>query len=89
MIVLILVAILLRVGAFLGPMTQLVAVETWLIISESDGAVLTTISFWQGNSECLMEWFLWLVILSFRWWRPKLGCRWTELWHSYDRHSGL
>ena len=87
LIVLILVAILLRVGAFLGPMTQLVAVETWLIISESGGAVLTTISFWQGNSECLTEWFLGPVILSFRWWRPKLGCRWTELWPSYDRRS--
>ena len=46
LIVLILVAILLGVGAFLGPMTQLVAVETWLITSESGGAVLTTISFW-------------------------------------------
>ena len=46
LIVLILVAILLRVGAFLGPMTQLVAVETWLITSESGGAVLTAISFW-------------------------------------------
>ena len=46
LIVLILVAILLGVGAFLGPMTQLVVVETWLIISESYGAVLTAISFW-------------------------------------------
>ena len=46
LIVLILVAILLGVGAFLGPMTQLVAVETWLITSESGGAVLTAISFW-------------------------------------------
>ena len=85
LIVMILVAILLRVGAFLGPMTQLVAVETWLIISESGGAILTAISFCQGNCECLMEWFLRPVILSFRWWRPKLGCRWTELWPSCDR----
>ena len=46
LIVLILVAILLGVGAFLGPMTQLVVVETWLIISKSGGAVLTAISFW-------------------------------------------
>ena len=46
LIVLILVAIPLRVGAFLGPMTQLVAVETWLIISKACGAVLTAISFW-------------------------------------------
>ena len=46
LIVLIWVAILLGVGAFLGPMTQLVAVETWLITSESGGAILTAISFW-------------------------------------------
>ena len=45
LIVLILVAILLGVGAFLGPMTQLVAVETWLITSESGGAVMIAISF--------------------------------------------
>ena len=46
LIVLIWVAILLGVGTFLGPMTQLVAVETWLITSESGGAVLIAISFW-------------------------------------------
>ena len=85
LIVLVWVAIPLGVGALLGPMTQLVAVETWLIISESGGAVLTAISFWQSNCERLTEWFMRPVILSFRRWRPKLGCRWTELWPSYDR----
>ena len=46
LIVLIWVAIPLGVGALLGPMTQLVAVETRLITSESGGAVLIAISFW-------------------------------------------
>jgi len=46
LIILIWVAISLGVGAFLGPMTQLVAVETWLITSKSGGAVLIAISFW-------------------------------------------
>ena len=45
LIVLIWVAIPLGVGALLGPMTQLVAVETWLITSKSGGAVLIAISF--------------------------------------------
>ena len=40
------VAIPLGVGALLGPMTQLVAVETRLITSESGGTVLIAISFW-------------------------------------------
>ena len=81
----VLIAILLWVGAFLGPMPHLITVETGLITPQSSGAPLTTISFWQGNCERLMEWFLWPVILSFRWWRPKLRCRWTELWPSCDR----
>ena len=46
LIVLIWVAILLGVGAFLGPMTHLVAVETWLIIPQSGGASLTASPFW-------------------------------------------
>ena len=54
LIVLIQIAILLGVGAFLGPMAHLVAVEIGLITPKSCGAPLTTISFWQGNSECLM-----------------------------------
>ena len=46
LIVLIWVAILLGVGAFLGLMTHLVAVETWLIIPRSGGASLTASLFW-------------------------------------------
>ena len=45
LIVLIWVAIPLGVGALLGPMTQLVAVETGLITPRSCGASLTAIYF--------------------------------------------
>ena len=89
LIVLIQIAILLGVGAFLGPMPHLVAVKTGLITPKSYGAPLTAISFWYGNSECLTERFLWPAVLSFRWWRPELRCRWAELWPSCDRSSGL
>ena len=45
LIVLILVAILLWVGAFFGPMPHLIVVKTGLITPRSYGASLTTISF--------------------------------------------
>ena len=46
LIVLIQIAILLGVGAFLGPMPHLIAVKTGLITPKSCGAPLTAISFW-------------------------------------------
>ena len=45
LIVLILIAILLRVGAFFGPMTHLIAVVAELITPRSYGVSLTAIPF--------------------------------------------
>ena len=39
-----LIVVLLRMGAFLGPMTQLIIVEAWLIAPGSYGASLPSIS---------------------------------------------
>ena len=43
LIALVLIVVLLRMGAFLGPMAQLIIVEAWLIAPRSYGASLSSI----------------------------------------------
>ena len=45
LIVLVLIVVLLRIGAFLGPMTHLIAVVARLIAPRPCGASLTAVSF--------------------------------------------
>ena len=75
LISLVLIAILLGMGALLGLMTQLIAVEAWPVVPWSCWASLACIALRYGNGECPTECLLMAIGLSFLLRRPILR-RW-------------